>query len=54
MKAMLYIAASECARQLLPKFFRRLLTVCRYFAASRNAGFFIAINTALAMSLREV
>ena len=40
LNALLYIAASGCAWRLLPKCFRPVSTVRRYFYAWRDAGLF--------------
>jgi transposase len=52
--AILYIAVSRYARQMLPKSFPPASTVPRYFCAWRDAGLFNAINTVLVMNLREI
>ena len=52
LNAMLYIAASGCAWQLLPKCFPPVSTVRRYFYAWRDAGLFEAMNTVLVMRVR--
>ncbi len=52
--ALLYIAASGRAWRLLPKCLPPASTVQRYFYAWRNTGLLEAMNTELAMNLREI
>jgi hypothetical protein len=53
-EAMLYIAASECARQLLPNAFRRIRRCGAASTQGATPAFFDTINIASAMSLCEV
>lgn len=50
---LLYIAASSCAWRLLPRRFPPVSTDQRYFYGWRNTGLLEAMNTVLAMKLRE-